>query len=80
MHVCAFATYQGGIGAVHGFLPAYVRTRDVRTVLTLVLPPAAQKTASFLACLSQRLRDAMLRIVLTLVRKDDDCVLSLLFR
>ena len=35
------------------FLPAYVRTRDVRTVLTLVLPPAAQKTASFRDCPSQ---------------------------
>ena len=32
------------------FLPAYVRTRVVRTVLTLVLPPAAQKTASFRDC------------------------------
>ncbi len=54
-------------------------SRVASTVLTLVLPPAAQKTARFLACLSQRLRDAVLRIVLTLVRTDDDCVLSFRF-
>ena len=74
----------GSIPENRTFLAAYVRTRDVlRTtycVLTLVLPPAVQKTSSFQACLSQRLRDAVLRIVLTLVRTDDDCVLSFRFQ
>ena len=32
------------------FLAAYVRTRDVLNVLTLVLPPAVQKTACFHGC------------------------------
>ena len=57
---------EGVLGLVRYVRPEYERTQA--------------EICGFLACLSQRLRDAVLRIVLTLVRTDDDCVLSLFFR
>jgi hypothetical protein len=53
---------EGVLGLVRYVRPEYERTQA--------------EICGFLACLSQRLRDAVLRIVLTLVRTDDDCVLS----
>jgi hypothetical protein len=55
---------EGVLGLVRYVRPEYERTQA--------------EICGFLACLSQRLRDAVLRIVLTLVRTDDDCVLRFL--
>ncbi len=57
-----FGLWEGVLGLVRSVRPEYGRTQP--------------EICGFLACLSQRLRDAMLRIVLTLVRTDDDCVRS----
>ena len=56
---------EGVLGLVRYVRPEYERTQA--------------EICGFLACLSQRLRDAVLRIVLTLVRTNDDCVLSFSF-